>query len=157
MLTFTTSRNRDAWNTFRGYVYQVHLTIERWLDLQDGQTLELERGEDIDIVDIVSDSVTAIHKERQRILEQVKHREESITLRKLEAITAVACFLEHQKNNPDLNLRFRYTTNVEEGQETPSPMPSKTSAIAAWKQIWKGILQGAAQNAALQGILTILL
>jgi hypothetical protein len=156
MLTFTTSRNRDAWNTFRGYVYQVHLTIERWLDLQPKQTLELERGEDIDIVDIVSHPSTGTSEERQRLLEQVKHRQESITLRKPEAITAIACFLEHQENNLGANLHFRYTSNVKEGQERPSPMPNEISAIAAWKQIWQGSLQGTARNAALQGIRTIL-
>jgi hypothetical protein len=156
MSTFTTSRDRDAWNTFRGYVYQVHLTIERWLDLRPEQTLELERGEDIDIVDIVSDPSTGTCEERQRLLEQVKHRQESITLRKPEAITAIACFLEHQENNLGANLHFRYTSNVKEGQERPSPMPKEISAIAAWKQIWQGSLQETARNDALQGIRTIL-
>ncbi len=78
MSTFTTQRDRDAWNTIRGYVYQVDLTIERWLNLQPGQTLELECGEDIDIV---SRSLTATPEERQRLLEQVKHRVSSITLK----------------------------------------------------------------------------
>lgn len=156
MPNFTTLRDRDAWNTFRGYVYQVHLTIERWLDLQPEQSLELERGEDIDIVDITSHPSTGTSEERQRVLEQVKHREESITLRKPEAITAIACFLEHQKNNIGAILRFRYTTNVKEGQERPSPMPNGISAIAAWKQIWQGSLPGTVRNAALEGIRTIL-
>ena len=50
MAAFTTMRNRDAWATIRGYVYQVELTIDRWLTLQPEQVLELERGEDIDTV-----------------------------------------------------------------------------------------------------------
>ena len=40
---------RDAWATIRGYVYQVDLTIQRWLELEPGFELELERGEDVDI------------------------------------------------------------------------------------------------------------
>ena len=33
-----------------GYVYQVDLTLRRWLDLRENHYLELERGEDIDLV-----------------------------------------------------------------------------------------------------------
>jgi len=47
MTSFQLVRDRDAWATIRGYVYQVDVTIDRWLDLQPGQELELERGEDI--------------------------------------------------------------------------------------------------------------
>ena len=81
MSTSTPPSTRDAWNTIRGYVYQVDLTIQRWLDLQPGQILELERGEDIDIVDLVSHSPTATPEERSRLSEQVTHRDNSsITL-----------------------------------------------------------------------------
>lgn len=153
MSTFSTLRDRDAWNTIRGYVYQVDLTIERWLNLQPGQTLELECGEDIDIV---SRSLTATPEERQRLLEQVKHRDSSITLKTSEAVTAIACFIEHRQANPTANLLFRFTTNTEVGQEKLSPMPNKTPAIAAWEQIRRGNLQATAKNAAIQGIRTIL-
>jgi hypothetical protein len=47
---YTPPRDRDAYATIRGYVYQVDLSLLRWLDLEDGQQLELERGEDIDLV-----------------------------------------------------------------------------------------------------------
>lgn len=153
MLTFTTQRDRDAWNTIRGYVYQVDLTIERWLNLQPGQTLELECGEDIDIV---SRSLTATPEERQRLLEQVKHRDSSITLKSSEAVTAIACFIDHRQTNSSANLLFRFTTNTEVGKEKRSPMPNKAPAIVAWEQIRQGNLKGTAQNAALQGIRTIL-
>ena len=153
MSTFTSQRDRDAWNTIRGYVYQVDLTIERWLNLQSGQTLELECGEDIDIV---SRSLTATPKERQRLLEQVKNRVSSITLKTSEVVTAIACFMEHRQTNPSANLLFRFTTNTQVGKEKLSPMPNRGSAIVAWEDIRQGNLQGIAQNAALQGIRTIL-
>ena len=47
---FTEIENRDAWSTIRGFVYQVDLTILRWLHLKDNEILELEKGEDIDVI-----------------------------------------------------------------------------------------------------------
>ena len=47
---FKTVRKRDAWATIRGYIYQFDTTVLRWLNLEDGQYLEPERGEDIDRV-----------------------------------------------------------------------------------------------------------
>lgn len=155
MSSFTPPRDRDAWNTIRGYVYQVDLTIERWLKLQPGQTLELECGEDIDIV---SRSLTATPEEQDRLLEQVKHRESVITLRTPEVITAIACFIEHCQTNPSANLLFRFTTNTQVGKEKPSPIPKKIPGITDWKQIpgitaWKQIHQGHLQQTALLEVL----
>lgn len=87
MSNFTAINNRDAWSTIRGYVYQVDLTIKRWLNLKQNQILELECGEDIDII---SHSLTNPSQETERILEQIKHREKSITLKSPEVLTAVA-------------------------------------------------------------------
>src|SRR5260370_34855484 len=67
---FHTPRNRDAWPTIQGYVYQVELSIVRWLDLLPGEELELECGEDIDKI---SETITADGEEQDRLLEQVKH------------------------------------------------------------------------------------
>ena len=47
---FEPARNQDAWATFRGFVYQVDLTLLRWGALEVDDYLELERGEDIDAV-----------------------------------------------------------------------------------------------------------
>jgi hypothetical protein len=49
-VAFNEIKNRDAWSTLRGFVYQVDKTLQRWLLLQQNEVLELERGEDIDIV-----------------------------------------------------------------------------------------------------------
>jgi hypothetical protein len=65
--TFKTSRNRDAYATVRGYVYQIDRILSRWLDLRADQILELERGEDIDIVA----RAAGASQESERLLEQV--------------------------------------------------------------------------------------
>jgi hypothetical protein len=57
---------RDAKASIRGYVYQVDMSILGWLTLGEGEILELECGEDIDIIQ------GEIAKGRSRILEQIK-------------------------------------------------------------------------------------
>ena len=56
--TFKLARtNRNAWPAIRGFVYQVDLSILRWLELGDDDALELECGEDIDkIIPALSDA-----------------------------------------------------------------------------------------------------
>ncbi|MBP0021660.1 MAG: hypothetical protein J7647_29405 [Cyanobacteria bacterium SBLK] len=138
MSNFAPPRNRDAWSTIRGYVYQVDQTIKRWLDLQPDQILELERGEDIDII---SHSLDNPSEERERILEQVKHREQSITLKTPEVIIAIANFLEHFQANPDANLLLRFTTNNKIGKEQKSKLPNKIPGLQAWEKIRQGCLE----------------
>lgn len=81
---FKPTRDQDAWATLRGFRYQVDLSILRWLALQTGQYLELERGEDIDLV---GQALTS-HSDQEfaRILEQVKVRTNSLTLRSSSAL-----------------------------------------------------------------------
>ena len=49
MSEFRLARDRDAWPTIRGFVYQIELTIDRWLRLDQDHDLELEAGEDIEL------------------------------------------------------------------------------------------------------------
>jgi len=44
------SRKNDASPTIRGFLYQIELTILKWLTLEENQTMILECGEDIDII-----------------------------------------------------------------------------------------------------------
>ena len=127
MSDFKTTRSRDARATIQGYVYQVDLTIQRWLNLESHQILELECGEDINIV---SQSLkTTNSDEQERLLEQVKHREEKITLKNSAAVSMIACAIKHLKTNPNSNLFFRYTTNAEATRERLSPIPDNTPGI----------------------------
>ena len=149
MSAFTRQLNRDASDTIRGYVYQVDLTIERWLSLQPGEFLELECGEDIDLIS------RSLSGEEERRLEQVKNYNSSVTL--WSAVTAIANFVEHRKNNLQQTLKFLYTTTALVTKERPSPeMLKKKEGIFVWQQIRQGTLTEISQNEALEGIRIIL-
>src|SRR5438128_11541657 len=107
MADYIPPRSQDAFATIRGFVYQVDLTILRWLELQAGQVLELERGEDIDRVVQTANSDDPA---AERLLEQIKRREESVTLRTAAALEAITNALEQRKKNPGLAIVFRYAT-----------------------------------------------
>jgi len=148
--------NRDASPTIRGFAYQVDVTIARWLALRAEQTLELEYGEDIDLVSQVLTSVGEIQK---RWLEQVKRHETlAMTLRTPEILTAIANFCAHRANNPDpaIELIYRFTTNTRIGRERPSPLSIKIPAITAWQRICSGQMQEPALTHAITGIRALL-
>jgi hypothetical protein len=127
---FVAPRNRDAWSTIRGFVYQADLTIERWLHLEPEKDLQLECGEDIDTVSqYIQDGV------EERLLEQVKHREENVTLKHASVLAALANAVEHRQNNPEKRLLFRFTTNAHAGKERLSPFPGNTTGISAWERL----------------------
>jgi hypothetical protein len=67
--------DRDAWSSIRGYVYQVDHTISRWLDIKPQERIELERGEDYDMINLDSQGGEVL-----RQLVQIKHREDNLTL-----------------------------------------------------------------------------
>ncbi len=151
---FNPPRERDAWATIRGYVYQVDLIIDRWLQLNPGEVLELERGEDIDLVHL---ALSGSQEEQQRILEQVKHRDTNLTLRSSEAINALASYYEHLHNNPGLNLTFRYVTNSKVGKERNAPLSlKKISALTAWDQLRNGTIGEDDRPELLRGLKSIL-
>lgn len=137
-MSFTVTRNRDAWFVIRGYVHQVELTIDRWLRLDVGEELELEHGEDIDIV-TKWDSGGG---DKERLLEQIKHLDKSITLNSAEARSAIANFVEHRTTNPTANLTFRFLTTARIGREAGPPMSRKTTGIETWEALRTGALNG---------------
>ena len=127
---FVAPRNRDAWSTIRGFVYQADLTIERWLHLEPEQELQLECGEDIDTVSqYIQDGV------EERLLEQVKHREENVTLKHESALAALANAVEHRRHNSEKRLLFRFTTNAHAGKERLSPFPGNSPGISVWERL----------------------
>jgi KaiC/GvpD/RAD55 family RecA-like ATPase len=130
-VAFVYDPQRDAFKTIRGFVYQADLTVRRWISLPADHVLQLERGEDIDIV------ATAISsgEEMQRIVEQVKSRQKSVTLRSRATIEAVGNFALHRERNPNLKLLFRFATNAVAGREKKMPFPGARSGIAAWSRL----------------------
>lgn len=127
---FIAPKNRDAWSTIRGFVFQADLIVERWLRLDDDQELQLECGEDIDTV---TRYIQAGNEER--LLEQVKHRDVNVTLKSASALAALANAIEHRRTNPGLRLLFRYTTNALVGRERITIFPGKTKAIDVWERL----------------------
>lgn len=119
--------NRDAWSTIRGFVYQVDTTILRWIELSENEILQLEKGEDIDIITTGLES-----EEISRQLEQVKYREDTISLNQESIIEILFNFYIHCNSNPSKKLLFKFVTNTNYVVERPSIIPSGESAIAEW-------------------------
>lgn len=100
--------------------------------------LELEHGEDIDLV-----SQALLREEEdpesvKRLLEQIKHRLSPLTLRTPGAVNTLAWAIEHRRANPAISLLFRYTTNAPVGIEVDSPLPEGIKGIEAWAQLRQG-------------------
>lgn len=130
MMAFNPPRNNDAFASIRGFVYQIDRTILRWLDLQEGQELELERGEDIDIV---WKQPNGHEDELKRKLEQVKAISSPVTLRSPLILDTLVSFFEHLQNNPNHpNLSFCYITNALTGREQNA---ENSPLINYWERI----------------------
>lgn len=153
MADFSPSRDRDAWATIRGYVYQVDQTIQSWFNLLASSVLELECGEDIDVV---LDAFDSSGEQQSRRLEQVKYLNRNITLRTPQVVEALSSFHEHLAHNPNINLHFVFVTNAPPAVERPSPIPRGRPALAVWREIWAGSLPLRDISAVLHGIRAIL-
>src|ERR1700722_18727608 len=92
----------DASATIRGFFYQINITILRWLELPANHHLELEAGEDIDVVK----DILASEEQPYRALQQVKDIRRHITLRSPEALAPLVRFLAHQRANAEFALEF---------------------------------------------------
>ena len=154
MADFELSRNRDAYHVIRGFRYQIDLTILRWLDLKPQERLELENGEDIDLV---SGSIKDSDNKLRRTLEQVKHRNRPLTLRSEESVSAIANAVEHSQQNPEIKILFRFSTNADPVAERRSPFDDRTPAITVWQGLCQGTITEAETTRRLRGIRSILI
>jgi hypothetical protein len=146
-MDFVTDPRRDAHATFAGFVFQVNVTILRWLKLQPTQHLELEAGEDIDVIQRAADS----DSNDVRSLEQVKQlRKRRLTLRGGDALESVSNFCEHRRVNPGEYLTFRFLTTTDVGRERG--WTAGASAIETWEQVRTGQLEGDERAAAIAAI-----
>ena len=121
----------DASAAIRGFFYQINVTILRWLELPAGHHLELEAGEDVDVVRdiLMSDD------QRYRELEQIKDLKTHVTIRSPEVLAPLARFLAHQRSNPGFHLEFRYLTTASAGRERPSDCGEPL--ITYWSELRK--------------------
>jgi len=129
-VTFNPIDNRDAWATIRGFVYQVDLTILYWFRLKDDQILELEKGEDFDVLTSELEG-----RKELRELGQVKFLEAGISLNQKKIIDILFNYYRHQKNNPDQNIAFRFLSNTTCLLERPSLFFDTTEGITAWEKL----------------------
>ena len=125
----TLVRDRDAQAAIRGFVYQVDLTLLRWLKLDDTDLLLPERAEDIDIV------ARWMNGGGEQLLEQVKHLSGNITLKTPAVRGALAGFHEHRVANPRAPLKFRFSTNATVVRERTSYFDDKVPGIQAWNDV----------------------
>ena len=129
-----------------GFVFQIDLTIQRWLVLKSDEILELERGEDLDLIQLAGENVP-----ETRILEQMKRRNTSaVSLKSADSLIAIAHFCEHRKNNPSVRLRFRFLTTAALAKE--QAWKRTGTAISTWQSIQREQLTDDDQQEALDGI-----
>jgi len=140
-------RKRDAHATFAGFVFQVNVTILDWLKLQPGQHLELEAGEDIDLIQ----AAAAQGLEGTHLLEQVKQlRGKRLTLRSADALEAIANFCQHRSSRPGENLAFRFLTTTSASKERR--WGGRDNGIVTWQKVRNRKILGDARKSAISEI-----
>jgi hypothetical protein len=140
-------RNRDAHATFAGFVFQVNVTILDWLKLLPGQHLELEAGEDIDLIQkAAAQGLSDLSR-----LQQVKQlRKKRLTLRSEDALEAIANFCEHRQSKPGQNQEFRFLTTTQARRE--QKWSGTGNGIETWEKVRAGHLHGEARTIAITAI-----
>jgi hypothetical protein len=119
---------RDASAAIAGYVYQVNVTVQRWLNLGPNEHLELEAGEDIDIVRRArADDIS----EAERDVEQVHRPARPLTLRSKKARQAIVNFCGHSNAREGVQLRFRFVTTAKAAREAGAAQPG----IVLWESV----------------------
>lgn len=160
---FRANPGNDAYATIRGFVFQANLTVLQLLNLSKNEHLELECGEDIDVVgkavgDVIDQTLAPgeppVELAGIRGLGQLKVRAANLTMKSGEALQAIARFCEHQKLNPQWSLSFRYVTTAELGVERD--WDGSSSAIATWEAI-RLHKYGEAEEAAALGLIAAFL
>lgn len=103
-----------------------------WLKLGTEQILELECGEDIDLL---APAIAGQSQDFERTVTQVKCLDHNLTLRSVKAREALASFSDHLNENASLQLRFRFLTNAFPGEEDPPEPLSSVPGILLWESI----------------------
>jgi hypothetical protein len=69
--SFVPDPQRDSSDVIAGFVFQIDLTIQRWLELKGDEILELERGEDLDVIHSHNTKTPQVRGMRRR---RARHR-----------------------------------------------------------------------------------
>src|ERR1051326_1450716 len=130
MTGVASTRDRDAWATIQGFVYQAEVTIDRWLSLKPGESLLLESGEDISLI---AKSFSEGQWTETVLLEQVKHRSGSVTLRTNSAVEFLVHAWEHCKAAGTLRVSCAYVSNCRIGKELDPGFLLDRPGIEIWE------------------------
>lgn len=127
-LPLTGNPQRQATDSIRGYVYQIHQTIFHWLDLirQPTGIVRIEAAEDFDV-----------HTPDGATVNQVKDTAAPLTLASAPARTALANFFEIFQGNPG-TVQYRYLTTATIGKEQKLEFPDNLPGITYWKHVQNG-------------------
>lgn len=136
---FTSIPNRDAHAAIRGFSYQAILSVKAWVELGSSELLQLECGEDIDWVSLLSSNRA---EDVNRTVGQIKYRVKRLTLRSPEAVMSVFRYWQHLKGNPNLRLQFRFISNADYGTERGNKHPSGLSGIELWHSLLLPLTEG---------------
>ena len=121
---------RQAVNSLRGYAYQALVSTLAWLDLDGEGVLVLEIAEDYAV--IAKQAIDAV---------QVKHTKKSsqVTLNSDSVKKAVAGFVDLVKRNPDREVRLRFLTTSDIGQERAMvDRPGSLPGLEYWRKVAAG-------------------
>jgi hypothetical protein len=121
---------RQAVDSLRGYIYQLHQAAAAWIVLKDNDILHLEVAEDYSQIIREPDKLDAILKATQ-----VKDTRESgaVTLNSPDVISAIEALFRLQAENPGRRVQLVFLTTSEIGKERKNPLPSGKAGLVAWQ------------------------
>jgi hypothetical protein len=117
-------QRREAVPAIRGYVYQAYQSILAWIRLKESEVLYLEAAEDFDV-----------HEGNLVETTQVKNTatNASVTLRSPDVVDAINNFWTHRELNPGKDVRLRFLTTANPGQESGFLFGSVSKGIEYWE------------------------
>ena len=118
---------RQAVAAIRGYAYQALAAARAWIDLDDSSAIFLEVAEDY--AEIVGDVINSV---------QVKETKAtgSVTLKREDARSAIASFVDLTSLNPDRHVNLRFLTTSPIGVEkSTSDRPAGFAGLDYWQRV----------------------
>ena len=112
---------RQATALFKGLDFQIWLTVDAWITLEEEQVLVVEGVEDFDIIKDISGVTT-----------QAKALSQPITLRSASVVDAIRNFWTAKHQNPGKAIDFRFVTTAGLATEAGDPFGPGVTGLALW-------------------------
>lgn len=112
---------RQATGLFKGVDFQIWLTVNAWITLEEEQVLVVEGVEDFDII-----------KDAGGITTQAKALSQPITLRSESVIETIRNFWITKYQNPGKAIEFHFVTTASIGTEAGAPFGAGAAGLALW-------------------------